>query len=171
MLACMNAEPQVLTSNEVVRIVLCGKLFAVRWKQTPTANDLHRLKDQLITAAKGTPDIIYVGMSDEAMGVPDKELQRTMTKNTFAMLSYVSEFNLVLTGTSLKATMSRTFFRGMATAARLGHRVAGIDVGGVPVRKLAIFDTPLAFAQNTSARLGLAAPAFMEFLSRNGLAG
>lgn len=125
----MGDRTTIHSETADVTTLSIGRVFVTRWHAPPVETTFARVSEDVERFARTTSNVFYVGISDEKSGTPDEATQKKVVAAAVGILRRVDTMVLVIEGDSLRANLSRTLFRGMIMAAKLGNRVVGFEVG------------------------------------------
>lgn len=131
-----------------------GRLFVARWHDAPTTAAFTQVAADVEHATREVTNVCYVGISDERSGTPDDATQKEMVGCAVGILRRVAAMHLVIEGDSIRASLSRTLFRGMIMAAKLGNKVVGFEVGEL-ARRITLADSVDPLMKALPAVVGL----------------
>ncbi|MFO0618414.1 MAG: hypothetical protein U0414_37820 [Polyangiaceae bacterium] len=125
----MGDKLTIHSETPEVTTLSMGRLFVTRWHVPPHAVAFARVSGDVERITREQRNVCYVGISDEHSGTPDEPTQKLLVSTALGILRRVEAMHLVVEGDSLKSSLSRTLFRGMIMAAKLGNKVVGFEVG------------------------------------------
>lgn len=130
----------VLTQTPELLTALWRGIFFVRWRAPVAQRHLDAVSRDFAAASRPDRRLLYCGISGNGAGMPESGVQRQMVEMAFVILRQSSEFHLVLEGTSTQASLSRSMFRGLITAAKVGNRAMDVDHKGLAL-KIVVHDS------------------------------
>lgn len=125
----MHDKPTIHSETDEVTTLSMGRLFVTRWHLPPQQATFARVSGDVERMTRDQRNVCYVGISDETSGTPDEATQKLLVSTALGILRRVDAMHLVVEGDSLRSSLSRTLFRGMIMAAKLGNKVVGFEVG------------------------------------------
>lgn len=125
----MSDKLTIHSETPEITTLSMGRLFVANWHLPPVASTFARVSGDVERVTRDQRNVCYVGISDENSGTPDDATQKLLVSSAVSILRRVETMHLVVEGDSLRSSLSRTLFRGMIMAAKLGNKVVGFEVG------------------------------------------
>ncbi len=113
---------EVVRDSPSYRAVQLPGLYVVRWKAAMRREWMQFVIEDVTRLARTGP-VVYAGISDDRADAPEPTMLIDLVRGSIDIARKAEQFHLIVLGSSLGATLTRSMFRGMLSSARLGKAV------------------------------------------------